>query len=91
MAKKHDNGYTDYPEMKDIFRLAEQPDGKYNLEFNNNEIVYQNKTDGGTKYRLFFRIYDSSRDAQGNVVGWGRNKKGFERLSIDVEVFNGPR
>ena len=89
--KNNDNGYTDYPEMKDIFRLAEQPDGKYNLEFNNNEIVYQNKTDGGTKYRLFFRIYDSSRDAQGNVVGWGRNKKGFERLSIDVEVFNGPR
>ena len=84
-------GFTDYPEMKDIFRLAEQPDGKYNLEFNNNEIVYQNKTDGGTKYRLFFRVYDSSRDAQGNVVGWGRNKKGFERLSIDVEVFNGPR
>ena len=83
-------GFTDYPEMKDIFRLIEQPDGKYNLEFNNNEIVYQNKTNGGTKYRLFFRVYDSSRDAQGNVVGWGRNKKGFERLSIDVQVFNKP-
>ena len=25
------------------------------------------------------------------IYGWGRNKKGFERLSIDVEVFNGPR
>ena len=85
-----ESGSTLYPNLSNVFRLQELTDGTYNLQFNNNTIVYQDKVGGGaaTQYRLFFKVYDSSRDAQGNVAGWGRNKRGFERLSIDVLVSN---
>ena len=88
--KGQDSGFTYYPEMKNTFRLIQAPNGKYLLQFNNDNIVYQQKAGGGapTKYRLFFRVYDSSTDASGVAVGWGRNRKGFERLSIDVLVTN---
>ena len=83
-------GKTLYPNLSNVFRLQELTDGTYSLQFNNDTIVYQQKVGGGaaTQYRLFFKVYDSSRDAQGNLAGWGRNKKGFERLSIDVLVSN---
>ena len=89
-SKQPNWGYQDYPEMKDTFRLIQAPNGKYLLQFNNDNIVYQKNAGGGapTKYRLFFRVYDSSTDASGVAVGWGRNRKGFERLSIDVLVTN---
>ena len=83
-------GTTPYTNLSNMFRLQELADGTYNLQFNNDTIVYQQKVGGGaaTQYRLFFKVYDSSRDAQGNLAGWGRNRKGFERLSIDVLVGN---
>ena len=84
-----DYGTTDYPPMSDMFRLIELANGTYNLEFNNNNIVYQDKASGiGTQYRLFFEVYDSSKNSKGKIVPWGRNKKGWSYLSIDVSVYN---